>query len=569
MKPLALPLALTVCLGAVACGAGGDDDGDDGVDPPPTARLVVTPEHAMLEVVNRVPVTQDYTATLVEDDGDTRDVTDQVTFVVAASGYGAFNGRTLTVSGTGAGVTQVRAVLTDLVGTADLTVRVKGHRIDAGAPPNAPELFTAATESAAQAPALAYPDDHVLVPPNLGELDVHWRDTASNDLFEVTLRNEYVDLRIYRPGPQPWTVYVPDEWSPLASSRQPLTLTVAGLRSAAPATKGTSAARTIDVTNEDSRGGIYYWATNGSGILRYDVETPNVPPERLFPAGVPTGCIGCHALSRDGSKIAITFDSAEGRGGVMDLTNNTYTFPYDRGVRWNFAAFNPSGTELLTVKNGQMSIYKPDGTLIGMVPGLTWGTQPEISPDGTQLAYVEASSSDWYAQTGGVYVRSYDESTHTFGAPRALVPSQAGQQSYYPSWSPDSKWLAITRTNGLSYDNASSQVWLVKADGTMPPIELTRSNAGANLTNSWARWVPFAQTTGANNEEVFYLTFSTKRPFGTRRPSSGTPQIWMTPIYPARAEAGMDPSGPAFRLPFQSLTDNNHIAQWTERVVIP
>ena len=110
---------------------------------------------------------------------------------------------------------------------------------------------------------------------------------------------------------------------------------------------------------------------------------------------------------------------------------------------------------------------------------------------------------------------------------------------------------------------------MVKADGTVPPIALTAANQGASLTNSWARWVPFSQSVGANDEEVLYLTFSSKRPFGTRRPAAGTPQIWMAPFYPARAAAGMDPSGPAFRMPFQALNDNNHIAQWTQRVVIP
>ena len=34
------------------------------------------------------------------------------------------------------------------------------------------------------------------------------------------------------------------------------------------------------------------------------------------------------------------------------------------------------------------------------------------------------------------------------------------------------------------------------------------------------------------------------------------------------AAAGMDPSGPAFRMPFQLLTSANHIAQWTQQVVI-
>ena len=47
-----------------------------------------------------------------------------------------------------------------------------------------------------------------------------------------------------------------------------------------------------------------------------------------------------------------------------------------------------------------------------------------------------------------------------------------------------------------------------------------------------------------------------------------TAQIWMTPFFPDRAARGSDPSTQAFRLPFQNLDSSNHIAQWTERVVI-
>jgi hypothetical protein len=80
--------------------------------------------------------------------------------------------------------------------------------------------------------------------------------------------------------------------------------------------------------------------------------------------------------------------------------------------------------------------------------------------------------------------------------------------------------------------------------------------------------VPFGQTFGATNEPIFYLTFSTKRPFGVRIPSGGTPQIWMTPFFPNRAAQGQDPSGNAFRVPFQDVATSNHIAQWTNAVVI-
>jgi hypothetical protein len=42
----------------------------------------------------------------------------------------------------------------------------------------------------------------------------------------------------------------------------------------------------------------------------------------------------------------------------------------------------------------------------------------------------------------------------------------------------------------------------------------------------------------------------------------------MSAFFPDRATAGQDPSGPAFRLPFQLLTTSNHIAQWTQAVII-
>jgi hypothetical protein len=111
-------------------------------------------------------------------------------------------------------------------------------------------------------------------------------------------------------------------------------------------------------------------------------------------------------------------------------------------------------------------------------------------------------------------------------------------------------------------------VWVVKADGTMPPIQLNLADktGTANLTNSWARWTPFPQSTGTTGEPVMFLTFSTTRAFGVR--ATGGTQIWMAPFFPDRATAGMDPSGPAFHMPMQLITTSNHIAQWTQAIII-
>ena len=109
---------------------------------------------------------------------------------------------------------------------------------------------------------------------------------------------------------------------------------------------------------------------------------------------------------------------------------------------------------------------------------------------------------------------------------------------------------------------------MVKADGSMPPRKLDLANVAGGLTNSWARWAPFRNTWGPSgtNEDLYWITFSSKRAFGVRLPG-GQPQLWMAAFFPGRVAVGGDPTGPAFRLPFQDIASNNHIAQWTETVV--
>jgi hypothetical protein len=210
--------------------------------------------------------------------------------------------------------------------------------------------------------------------------------------------------------------------------------------------------------------------------------------------------------------------------------------------------------------------------LAGPLPPVTAGylaTHPEVSPDNTRLVSVEFTGGyAAQAYNGSIVTRSFDAASNTFGAPSILVPAAVGVTNWYPSFSPDGAWIGFTRTTGYSYNDATAETWLVKADGSQPPVQLAATNLTGNLTNSWARWVPFGQTFGPNNDKLFYLTFSTQRPFGVRIPGGGRPQIWMTPVFPARAAAGQDPSGNAFRVPFQDVNTSNHIAQWTKSVVV-
>jgi Tol biopolymer transport system component len=196
-----------------------------------------------------------------------------------------------------------------------------------------------------------------------------------------------------------------------------------------------------------------------------------------------------------------------------------------------------------------------------------YATHPDWSPNGDLIAYTafDSPASDWAIAGGRIVVQPYDVSTTTFGAARELVPAQAGMTIYYPTFSPDGKWILFNEAaSANSYNEANAELYAVPVDGSVAPIKLAFADVGAGLTNSWVRWAPFTSSDGTKT--MYWFTFSSKRQFGVRQ-QAGNPQVWMAPFYPDQAAQGLDPSGPAFHLPFQDLATSNHIAQWTTQVV--
>jgi Tol biopolymer transport system component len=551
---------------------GGDDDAN--------AVLTISPPTSELEILNDVPATEPFTATLTYPDGTTKDVTSDVVFTVD-SGYGMFNANTLTI-GT-AGKAGVYGTLDDKVGQAQVIARVKDVRVDPALPANTPDLFTG-TEDPATAPTVVYPPAGVVMPRNLGDFEVHWTDANAHDIFEVSLKTEFADVRAYVPagngdpaaGPDAsWMAFLATEWLAAVGYETQVEFRVRGVSTANPGTVGAAAPQLVKLTNEDMLGGLYYWAAASSlgapeGIWRHDMSMPGQPAQQYMTV-VQTGgtCVACHVLSRDGKQMAITYAGGDGPASMVDVATATRQ---DLSNKWNFGTFTPDGTKFLSVSGGTLVVRNyTDQSVLATMPAASAVTHPDLSPDGTKLVYVRPASygTDWSFDGGQIYWRTYDQATDTFGPEMPLVVD--GQNNYYPSWSPDGNWVLFNHAplGANAYNNAAASLYVIKGDGSGPAMELAAADSGNGLTNSWGRWAPFAQTLGPSGEPLFWVTVSSKRNFGVRLVNQARPQIWMTPFFPNQASSSLDPSNVAFRLPFQNIDSNNHIAQWTEQVITP
>ena len=565
------------CLLA-ACGPahhGGDDDA--------AAVLTIDPPTSDLTITNATPVSEDFTATLTYPDGTTKEVTADTQFVLNSSA-GVFAQRTLTVRG--AGKFTVSGVYKDKQGDAQVIVHAQGVRVDPTLDPGTPGLFGGA-EDATRAPNVVYPPADVVVPRNLGDFEIHWTD-AVNDVFEISLHTDLSDVRVYVPGgngdaaagPMPsWAGFLSTEWQAAVGNEATVTYQVRGIQTANPgAGVGAGPARLVKLSNEDMVGGIYYWASAGStspeGIWRHDMAKPGQPAEQyMTKAQTGDRCIACHVLSRDGTRMAITWDGGNGNANTIDVGTKAFGVEANQ---WNFGSFTPDGSQFLSVSNGVL-VARDSGTqaVLATMPvsGTDKVSHPDVSADGMMLAYVRVPSAgygaDWHFGGGQIWVRPYDQTTSAFGTERLLVADASN--NYYPSFSPDGKWVMFNKSDDNAvgtgaYNNPSASVWVIKTDGSAPAVKLAVLDAAIGFTNSWARWAPFEQTVGTEN--IYWITVSSQRDYGVRLVNLHRPQIWMTAFVPSAADAQADPSEPTFRLPFQNIDSNNHIAQWTEQIVV-
>jgi hypothetical protein len=545
--------------------------------------LNIVPANATVDITGGSPATL---AFQLIDNGD--DVTSHAVFSVDNGTLGSFSGATFTAYGSAAGVTTIHGAVNGQSTSTSLTVRMKQIVIAPGAPADAPSKFSGPPDLSI-APAMVYPPDGVLIPPNLNELEVQFTRAPSTQLFEIGFSSPALDLLIYAPCTPVGNGcgFLPDDptWQLLAHAATSQTVTLS-LRATdgAGGPVGVAAPRQLSFADEELQGGLYYWAAASGAIYRYDFGLRGQKAENFYtPQSAGATCVGCHALSRDGSRIAVGLNvPGPATLRLLDVATRKTLYESAGGPGFsggsNFETLSPDGTAVLTNSGADLALHdSATGNPLGSSPAITNGTMPDWSADGMNVVFARPAASlcpipNFCGSQPGVDGASLFLSAvngMSFGAPTQLVPGGA-TNNYYPSFSPDGAFVAFNRSNGNSYDAPDARVLVVPTTGGAQPVDLGAVNTQQG--NSWPKFAPFVQH--FQGKTIFWLTFSSRRDYGLRllNSASGSPvaQIWMVAVSPDRLmvneTGGTDAGYPPFWLPFQDISTGNHIAQWTQKV---
>lgn len=566
---LVLAGGLLIQLG---CSNGRAIDGDgDGRPKSGPGSLYLQPADLVMTVDTKSPLVIPYQVMR-----QSEDVSGQATLTIDDESLGSFQGPAFSYRLGGAGRSTVRARLGEDTGDTSLTLRADVVVLGPGVPADAPTRFGGAADPGF-APDLVYPPDGALIPPNLNLLEIHFQPRNA-DLFEIRIVTDSLNLRMYTVCKTVGTgcVFQPDEktWKLLSDATRNRTaeITLRGTRQTGGGV-GQSGTRKLSFSQNDMLGGIYYWAASAGGVVRYDFGLRAQKPEVFYNGLRATAlCVGCHALSRNGKRIAVGMNipgpammrslDVGSRGKLFEVGS---IIPGMGGS--DFQSWSPDGQWLITNEYGGLTIRDGEtGAVQGKMPLVAPANMPDVSPDGRSVVFARGSWTPCLppllcptlsVSNAGLFTVPF-MGKDGFGTPTEIVPA-AGSNNYYPSYSPEGRFIVFNRASGESYNAPTARVMVVPATGGAP-IDLASVND--TLGNSWPKWSPFLHK--FKGATILWITFASARPYGVR--STMGAQIWMVPVDVAKLSAGLDPGYPPIWLPFQDVRTDNRIAQWVEKI---
>jgi hypothetical protein len=380
---------------------------------------------------------------------------------------------------------------------------------------------------------------------------------------DVALVRFYTADKHFLPDAQGW------RWLADTHAGRSLQMSVRATSSTAPDMIARSQPITLYFSRSEVPGALYYWSTGSEGVMKGTISSETATKFYTDPDSGDTNCVACHTVSRNGQKLAGGYGGEIMR--VISVPDRDLLVPSDamtKGAAYGWGTFDPPANQLLYANKGLLTLIDLSGAAqpVAIDLGGKFASHPDWAPDGHHVAisYTATAMKDNKAVQGTSIARMAVGKDGTFAAPEVLLASSDDSQDtlFFPSYSPDSKWIAFVHATGKSKDNLTSVISLLPAGGG-DPIPLTRMNERVSdadgvtgIGNSMPTWAP------STKPDIFWLAFSSVRAYGDVIPAGGHDQLWAVAIDPTRIGTGKDPSFAAFWLPFQDAVAGNHRAFW-------
>lgn len=501
----------------------------------------------------------------------------------------------LTAPGVYAGTGTLHGIYKGLEATATLTVQVHVKDIDPAVSPAVVAKLDATGLPADPAlSSLLYPYDATVFPQGLTSPLLMWNAPAASDVYRVHYEEQNYTFDGYYPVAQPAQVRVPQKyWDKIVASNPGGPLDVALSRwDAATDTAYSSAKQQWKIAPASLRGAIYYWTTSAGGQMAR--IQPGGSAEALYGGK----CMGCHAVSSDGSTLVAVVEGLQTNDGSGDnrawvsfdlpgaTVRATSTFFGGNVAVNNDGKYVVFGSQTLRLGDSATGQEIPGSGLasLPLLPSSVGVMTPAFSPDGKHLAVVEGAGSWYHNLVGGrLATMDFDPATQKFSNYKGLAPATdfpAGQQALaYPTYSPDSQWIAFhvgdyaTGCDVQGCDDNATQKGLVamQSVGGAPAVVLS-ALTDPNTPNPSDKNHTLEPTFNPiERGGYFWVVVTSMRDWGNRItgvPNNGKKRLWVAAIDKNPAP-GADPSHPAFFLEGQNEETTNMRGFWALSACIP